>query len=182
MNPVIASFPESEYISFAGDRVKTLGVLLSGTVHMIKENAQGEKSIISCLNRGSIICGNVFGADYSSLDVSYIVASDSKVLMLSVDKLQKTAVSEGVLCKLLYNIMVMMADNNSRLLEKMDIMSQKFIRDKIIAYLRMEALRQNSSKIHIPFNRTELADYLNVDRCSLTRELYQMKKTRIVRL
>jgi CRP-like cAMP-binding protein len=78
------------------------------------------------------------------------------------------------------NIVAILADNNSKLIEKTDILCKKTLRGKILAYLEHEANEAHSKKFVVPFSRTDLANYLDADRSALTRELARMRDEGIV--
>ena len=73
------------------------------------------------------------------------------------------------------NIVSILADNNTRLIEKTEILCKKTLRSKIMAYLEQEARYNGSDSFEVPFNRTDLANYLDADRSAMTRELARMK-------
>ena len=69
---------------------------------------------------------------------------------------------------------------NTRLIEKTEILCKKTLRGKIMAYLEQEARYNGSDKFTIPFNRTDLANYLDADRSALTRELARMRADGVI--
>lgn len=173
---MIKHFPKSDYIYLAGDAVESLCVVLEGTVQMIKEDIWGEKSIIANLGAGSVFAENFLGRLGERSVVSYFAASDSEILMLPLGKLLwENAGSSAANRRLMCNIVSILADNNTRLIEKTEILCKKTLRSKIMAYLEQEARYNGADSFEIPFNRTDLANYLDADRSALTRELARMK-------
>ena len=177
---LIKHFSKSDYIYLAGDCVENLCVVLDGTVQMIKEDIWGEKSIIANLGAGSVFAENFLGKLGDRSVVSYFVASDSEILMLPLgrslfDVNTNSKASQRLMC----NIVSILADNNTRLIEKTEILCKKTLRSKILAYLEQERNNQ-SHQFTIPFNRTDLANYLDADRSALTRELARMKDEGII--
>lgn len=174
---LVRRFPKSEYIYLAGDCVENLCVVLNGTVQMIKEDVLGEKSIIASMNEGEVFAENCLGISETQSTVSYFAASDSEILMLP---LGKTLSGGGALGhadgRMMCNIISILADNNARLIEKTEILCKKTLRGKIMAYLEQEARHQGKRKFVCPFNRTDLASYLDSDRSALTRELSRMRE------
>ena len=73
-------------------------------------------------------------------------------------------------------MVVVLADKNRSLMEKIEVVSKKSLREKILSYLSLEAQKHDSKYFDIPLGRLELADYLCIDRSALTRELNNMKK------
>ena len=53
--------------------------------------------------------------------------------------------------------------------------SPKTIRDRVMSYLNSLYIKQKSREIVIPFDRQQLADYLNVERTALSKELGKMR-------
>ena len=74
------------------------------------------------------------------------------------------------------NLMQMVAESNIKLLDKLSHMSKKTTRDKLLSYFTSMSEKQKSSYFEIPFNVTELASYLSVDRSAMSNELSKMKK------
>ena len=178
---LIKHFPKSDYIYLAGDCVENLCVVLEGTVQMIKEDIWGEKSIIANLGVGSVFAENFLGQLGDRSSVSYFVASDSEVLMLPLGRtLFDSDTSSKASQRLICNIVSILADNNTRLIEKTEILCKKTLRSKILAYLEQEARNHGCRSFTIPFNRTDLANSLDADRSALTRELARMKEEGLI--
>ena len=60
------------------------------------------------------------------------------------------------------------------------VVSKRTIREKLLAYLSIQAQTQNARYCEIPLGRVELAEYLCVDRSALTRELVKMKEDGLI--
>lgn len=177
---LIKHFPKSDYIYLAGDCVENLCVVLEGTVQMIKEDIWGEKAIIANLGAGSVFAENFLGKLGDRSVVSYFVASDSEILMLPLGRMLFDNNSSKASQRLMCNIVSVLADNNTRLIEKTEILCKKTLRSKIFAYLEQEARNTGCRQFTIPFNRTDLANYLDADRSALTRELTRMKEEGLI--
>lgn len=176
---MIKHFPKSDYIYLAGDRVESLCIVIQGSIQMIKEDVRGEKSIIAKLGAGSVFAENFLGKMGDRSVVSYFAASDSEVLMLPLGRTlfeSNTESSRRLMC----NIVSVLADNNTRLIEKTEILCKKTLRSKIMAYLEQEARAAGSDRFVVPFNRTDLANYLDADRSALTRELGRMREEGLI--
>ena len=64
--------------------------------------------------------------------------------------------------------------------QKIEIISKRSTREKLMAYLSVQAKKANSNRFEIPFDRQELADYLEVDRSGLSAEIGKMKKEGLI--
>ena len=73
------------------------------------------------------------------------------------------------------NLFFAISEKNRSLVRKLDHISRRTTREKLLAYLSEEAKKQNSADITIPFNRQQLADYLSVDRSAMSNELCKMR-------
>ena len=60
-------------------------------------------------------------------------------------------------------------------MRKVEAVSKRSIREKLLSYLSIQAQTQGTRYFEIPLGRIELAEYLCVDRSALTRELVKMK-------
>ncbi|MBQ7759869.1 MAG: Crp/Fnr family transcriptional regulator [Acidaminococcaceae bacterium] len=175
VNVIVKRFRKSDYILLAGDCVDNLCIVISGTVQMIKEDIWGDKSIISNLGAGAVFAESCLGRRHDRSIVSYFAASDSEVLMLPFGKILENPSNSKAHAKVVCNIVSILADNNSRLVEKTEILCKKTLRGKIYAYLEQESDNVGSKRFVIPFSRTDLANYLDADRSALTRELARMR-------
>ena len=72
------------------------------------------------------------------------------------------------------------ARKNRDLMGKIEVVSKKTLREKILAYLSLKAQRQGKEEFEIPLGRVELSQYLCADRSALTRELAKMKEEGLI--
>lgn len=169
-------FARGTFISFSGDEIHSIGVVLEGRVLILKEDVFGNKVILNDFGVGAVfgesfICGGRY-----ALTVSIQAAEACRVLFLSFDKVMHTCPSA---CKfhntLIKNMVVMIARKNIKLIEKLEVTTKHSLREKVLAYLSQLAQEQGSAKVTSPLGRGDLADFLGVDRSALTRELNRMR-------
>ena len=82
--------------------------------------------------------------------------------------------------QLIENMVSLIANKNRELMRKVEIVSQRTIREKLLAYLSIQSQINASRDFEIPLGRVELAEYLCVDRSALTRELVKMKAEKLI--
>ena len=68
-----------------------------------------------------------------------------------------------------------MAESNLKLMNKLSHLRKKTTRDKLLSYFTLLAKTTGSNYFELPFNKTELANYLSVDRSAMSAELSKMK-------
>ena len=172
----IRSFQKGETVAFAQEPMHNVGILLSGVVDMIKEDIWGNRTLLLRCERDDVF-GETFACGSDSVSVvSFVAAEQSKVLFLPFGRAMRTCTQAcGHHQRLVENMVRVIADKNRELLQKVEIISKKTLREKILAYLSHCAQRSNSSYFEIPLGRVELAEYLCADRSALTRELTKMR-------
>lgn len=170
-------YPRGAAILRAGDPAGAVGVVLSGSVQVQLEDFWGNRSILTQLGPGEIF-GEVFScAQVDRMPISVEAAESAEVLL--VDYRQVLAAGDGggrYQALLTRNMMRILAQKNLILAGKIEHLTKRTIREKVLSYLSDQAVRQGSSLIEIPFDRQGLADYLAVDRSALSRELGRMSR------
>ena len=176
LNGSIKAAARGEYLSLEQQELKNIGIVLSGCVHMVKEDVWGNHTILAVMPPGDLF-GETFccGSDPSA-SVAFVAAADSEILFLPFGRVLHTCRKSCLFHqRLTENMVTAIADKNHALMEKLEVVSKNNLREKILAYLSQQAQRQGGNYFEIPLGRLELADYLCADRSSLTRELNHMR-------
>ena len=82
--------------------------------------------------------------------------------------------------KLTQNMFNLIAEKNANLMEKIEVSTKRTVREKILAYLSIQAQKSDSAYIQLPLTRTELAAYIGANRSAMTRELALMKEEGLI--
>lgn len=176
-------YKSGEYIWLSNDRITSLGIVLSGSLELNKENAAGQKHILDFLSEGEIFGEGIICTIDKLSPVSVSAREDSDILLIPFDKVIKPCNKS---CSFHYqlnqNLITILGEKNKFLNRKIELLTIKGMREKLTTYLLYEEIRclQHSSQTNggsftITPNRNELADYLNVSRSSMCRELGRMK-------
>lgn len=164
-----------------GDETNSIGVILSGSVHIIREDYYGDRSVLSHIGPAQIFGEAYAFSDAQSLPVSVVPDQDGKVLMLDSRRIA-TCCSNA--ChfhnQMIYNLLRLVANKSLMLHQKIEITSQRTTRQKLMTYLTYQAKLKNSNSFTIPFDRQALADYLEVDRSGLSVQISQLRKEGIL--
>lgn len=172
----VAHYAKGDIIVLEGDHLKHIGIILSGCVDMVKEDLWGSKTMLLRLRRDEIF-GETFacGNDSTAL-VTFLVSEDAEILFLPFNRVMHSCT---MACefhhKLIENMVRVIANKNRDLMRKVEIVTKRTIREKILAYLSIQTQLHESRYFEIPLGRLELAEYLCVDRSALTRELAKMR-------
>lgn len=176
------TFKKGEFLIQTGQTVDSIGFILSGSVMLLKDDCWGNRSIITKLKPGNLF-GEAYACSAGTLAALSVTACEpATVLFLNVRRITTVCSSAcGFHTRLIRNLLSVLANNALMLNQKIEHISQRTTREKLLAYLSEQALSAGSSTFSIPFNRQELADYLCVDRSAMSGELSRMQKEGILR-
>lgn len=174
-------YQKGEYICRAGEPLRSMGFILSGSVDIEKNDVWGNQSLL-----GRVEAGEVFGEVYAcvpgeALMVDVVAVEPCEILFLDMEKLLTLCASAcGFHNRLIQNLVRVMASKNLKLSRKISDTAPKSIRGRLLSYLSQQVIRQGSYRFEIPFNRQQLADYLGVDRSAMSNELSKMRREGLV--
>ena len=177
LSAVKRTYEKGEFVWRNGDHVTSMGLVLTGSVHVIEEDFWGNRTILSECSESQIF-GDAYACMPSvELGVSVVAAGKSEILFLDVQKVITVCTSACEFhTRLIRNLLSVLADKNLMLTQKIKHMAKRSTREKLLSYLSEESLKQKNSRFEIPFNRQQLADYLCVDRSAMSGELCKLKK------
>ncbi|GHS85739.1 Crp/Fnr family transcriptional regulator [Synergistales bacterium] len=175
-------FEKHSFIFTEGEAATRLGVVLSGSVHVVRDDFWGNRTIVARIEPGDLF-GEAFScAAVDRLPVSVVSCEKSEILLLDYGRVITTCASacafHNVLVK---NMTKILAAKNILLTQKMEYLTRRTTREKLLSFLSAQAKRKGGNSFEIPFDRQELADYLSVDRSALSGELSRMRDEEIIR-
>lgn len=175
------AYAKDEYICRAGDAAVYVGVLLSGSAHVIKEDFWGNRTILTHIAPGELFAEAFSCGGAVTLPVSVVATQSASVLLVDFKKVVNSCDTDcGFHTRLVLNMLRILAGKNAQLTQKMELLSMRTTREKLLAFLSAQAVQQGGGTITLPFNRQELADFLYVERSALSRELSGMKKEGLI--
>lgn len=182
LNALKRQFHRDEFIFLAGARATSVGLVVSGGVRVLQEDFWGRRMILAQLGPGELF-GEAFScAGKTALPVSVIASEDCEVMLIDYRKIVTTCSSAcDVHTTLIMNMMHILAEKNILLTRKIEYLSKRTTRDKLLSFLSARAVSAGSTTVEIPFNRQELADYLCVERSAMSRELGLMQAEGLIR-
>ena len=169
------TFPKGAYILRSGDRTQALGLVRAGGVHIESCDVWGERSILSYIAPGQVfaetyaVCGEAMMVDAVAAEDSEIVFLDLSVLLGAAQR------AASWYPKLMQNLLRLTARKNLTLSSRIFCTTAKSVRGRLLTYLSAQAAQQGGCEFDIPFDRQQLADYLNLDRSALSKELGKMR-------
>lgn len=171
------SVSKGQSIFHEGDPATHVGMVLSGAVRMVREDYYGNRSIVAHIGPAELFGETYACAGITSLPISVVADIDGEVLLMDC---RRITVSCSNACafhsRVIFNLLRLVANKNLVFDQKIQITSKRSTREKLMAYLLNQAKLQNSNEFTIPYDRQELADYLEVDRSGLSAEISKLRK------
>jgi CRP-like cAMP-binding protein len=176
LNAKVRKAKKGEFVFSAGDAPNRVGVVLSGNVHITREDFYGNRILLSVIEPGDLF-GEAFAcAEVAELPVSAVAATYCTVLLTDYQKIVKSCTNACEFhSRLIQNMLNILAEKNIRLTQKLEHVTQHNTRGKLLSYLGERAKLTGNSTFTIPLNRQELADYLAVERSAMSAELSRMQ-------
>lgn len=175
------NFAKNEYIFHAGSSSAEIGIVLTGSVQVIKEDVWGNNTILTQLTEGMLFGEAFVIGNAEKIPVSVYAIQPSRILFL--DK-ERTVTPCSSACEfhfaVSHNMLKILAQKNIFLTERMEHLSKRTLREKVLSYLSVASQKAGSMEFTIPFDRQGLADYLAADRSALSAVLGKLKKEGII--
>ena len=181
MKSYVRSYKKGEMIHLEENHEKHVGVVLYGSIHMIKTDVWGKETLLTYMGEGEIF-GETFGNSASEDEyVSFLSAAKTEVLFLSFEKAIHVCKNQcGFHFRLIENLFDLISKKNIQLMEKIEVTSRSSLREKILAYLSLQAQKQKSKYIELGLSRTDMAQFLCTNRSAMTRELSALKEEGVI--
>ncbi len=169
----IVSVQKEQTVLSEGESPKYMGVVLSGAVRIVRDDYYGNRSIVAELSPPNIFAESFVCAGAEKLPVSVVAAADGSVMLLDGEKVLGDNRLAG-------NLLKITAERNLLLNRKIEIISKRTIREKLMTYLSYQAEEHGSCEFTIPYDRQALADYLETERSALSAEISRLRNEGIV--
>ncbi len=177
----IHKYSRGRVVAEAGAPVEEIGIILEGSAVKFLRKPDG-----TLVNLGEMTVGDMFGevegyTPEKAFSTSVVLAEDSTVLYISIPTIVKQCSNN---CphhqKLLENMLSCLAERIDIINNDAKYLKLKSMRGKISKLFYDKYLQQGTETIHLGFNRNEMAEYLNVSRPSMSREMINMKNDGII--
>ena len=171
------AYKKQDIILLEGQPAPMVGIVLSGKVQIVKEDYVGNRNIMAEISPGSLFAESYSCVHTDSLPITAVSVTESEILWIDYQHIITTCSSACQFhTKLIENMLTILASKNILLNQKIEYISKRTTREKLLSYLSDQAARFGSREFTIPFNRQELADYLCVDRSAMSNELSKLER------
>lgn len=172
----IKKYHKNEILFSEGDTVDKLHFLVSGELQIVKYSYMGQKSILLNLKKGDFFAEAIAFSKGKKSPVTVETVSECEVLRIDINDLINNDKVDNWNKQFILNMLELSFEKSFALNKKIEILSQRTIKDKFLTFLDLECKMQHSNSIKLPFNRQTLANYLEVDRTALFRVMKQLEE------
>lgn len=173
----IKEYRKGETVFLQGDAVNFFGIVLEGSIQIIRNDYYGNRSIVTTTMPSQLFAETFAFTKASSVPLSAWASSDSTIMLINPEKIiGQCSRACSFHSRIISNLIKVMASKNFEINKKLEIVSKRTTRDKLMTYLFLTSQELGIKSFTVPFNRQELADYLEVDRSGLSAEISKLKK------
>ena len=174
-------YKKSSAIFHAGKTTERMGLVLDGSVTIESNDMWGNRTILSHVGNGQFFAETYALLENEPMLVDVTANEDCRILFLRIGSLSQLMSARNTWTqKLVTNLLTISAHKNLTLSGRSFHTSPKTIRGRVMAYLNSVSLQKGANEFDIPFDRQQLADYLNLERTALSKELGKMQKDKII--
>lgn len=182
-NATVSNFTDNQVLFEKDHKVKNLGIVIEGTLNLVSQKYNGSRVIVTALMKNDLFGEALVYASAEGSPYDLVSSGNSKVLLMPY-RIFSNMCSNGCTYhnKLINNMLTILSDKIVMLNNKMSILNAETLRGRIAVYLLSLQKKSKTMTFDMPMKRQDLAEFLNVKRPSLSRELSKMQKDNIIEI
>ena len=169
LNARASSLAKGEAALSEGDPANYVGIVLTGKLQIVRTDFFGNRSILAQLVPGDLFGESFACAGGKEVPVTVTAVEAAEVMLINWMHIIRPC---GNACpfhqRMIFNLLQIVAAKNLVFHQKIEVTSKRTTREKLMTYLMLQAKRHGSLEFEIPYDRQELADYLEVERSGLS--------------
>lgn len=170
------TYGKGEMIAHQGDVIDSLCIVESGSVRGEKTYPDGEVHLVSVFDAETIFALEVVVSRMKTTPVDLIANENCRVLFVPMRSIEQSAYRE----RLQIALIEMLADENIRKSNKIEILAERGLRNRVLVYLNILAKKAGSNLVQVKMSREQMAQYLCVNRSALSNELNKMRREGLI--
>lgn len=170
------SYRKGEIIYYQGDVMDQLCIVESGSVRGEKTYPNGDVHIVSIFDEGSIVALEIPLSRKKTSPIDVIANENCRLVIVSLQSIEQSRQKD----QLHRALLEMLADDNIRMANKVEILAERGLRDRVLVYLNVLARKSGTNTVQVKMSREQMAQYLCVNRSALSNELNKMKREGII--
>lgn len=175
-------YAKGETILLAGDAATQVGIVWEGEVCVQRDTPDGRQLLMAQFGPGALFAEVFACAGVAALPVTVEAAGPCRVLLFSYERIASPCANACPAHKrLIQNMLSLLAQRSLLLSGRLELLSLRTTREKLLCYLQAQAQRAGRDAFTIPLDRQQLADFLGADRSALSKELCRMRDEGLLR-
>ncbi len=175
------TYEKGNTILHAGDQTDCVCIVISGSVTIENNDMWGNRTILNIIDANDFFAETYAILKEETMMVDAVANEQSQIMFLRIGSLFRSDFEPQLWSnKLVRNLLMISANKNLMLSRRSFHISPKTARGRIMAYLNSVAVKKHSRTFDIPFDRQQMADYLNLERTALSKELGRMKQEQMI--
>ena len=170
------NFKRGETIYYQGDVIDQLCIVERGSVRGEKTYPNGDIHIVSIFDEGSIVALEIPLSRKKTSPIDVIANENCRMVVVSIQSIEQSRHRD----QLHRALIEMLADDNVRMANKIEILAERGLRDRVLIYLNVLAKKSGTDTLQVKMSREQMAQYLCVNRSALSNELNKMKREGII--
>jgi CRP-like cAMP-binding protein len=180
-NSTVKDLRDNHALFEKDQKVKKLGIVIEGVLNLVSRKYNGNRVIVTTLEKNDLFGEALIYASEGNSPYDLVSSGNSKVLLIPYKIFSNMCFNNcSFHAQLIKNMLTILSDKIVMLNNKMNILNAETLKGRIAVYLLSLQKKSNSMIFNMPMNRQELAEFLNVKRPSLSRELSNMQKENII--
>ena len=173
--------PEDLIYDFSTPQSNAVGIIERGGAQLIRIDEDGISTVMEELGPGGVFGRTLAFAGSGEDSLEIVCRTPCDVLFIDYAHLLKRCENACTHHSILVqNMLRLMADKAQALSERVDVLSRRSIRDKLLCYFRQLSDKAGEKTFTLPFSLSTLADYIATDRSAMMRELKRLREEEIV--
>lgn len=160
-----------------------IGILLSGSAEVIRIDSMGNRTVMEIIDDSGIFGEMIAFSSHVGDSIFILCTRDAEVLYIRNDQVTKRC-KNACQCHsiLVENMLRLITDKAVKMSERIEVLSNRSIREKLICYFRLMAIHTGKQEFDLPFTMTALAEYICTDRSAMMREVKKMTEDGLVKI
>ena len=174
--------PDDLIYDFSAPNNDAVGIVERGGAALIRIDEEGVSTVMEVLGPGGVFGRTLAFASSSGDSMEVVCRTPCDVLFIDYPHMLKRCEHAcGHHSVLVQNMLRLMNDKAQALSQRVDVLSRRSIREKLLCYFRQLSKKAGSNTFVLPFSLSTLADYIATDRSAMMRELKRLREEGIVR-
>ena len=166
---------------FGSSKNDAVGIIERGTAQLIRIDEEGVSTVMEELGPGGVFGRTLAFAASGEDSLEVVCRTPCDVLFIDYSHILKRCENACTHHSILVqNMLKLMADKAQALSERIDVLSRRSIREKLMCYFRQLSEKAGGETFTLPFSLSTLADYIATDRSAMMRELKRLREEDLV--